>query len=392
MKLSVIIVNYNVRLFLEQCLDSLSRALQGIESEVIVIDNASTDGSEDYIRPLYPDVKFVYNYDNKGFARANNQGIRMSSGEYVLVLNPDTIVAEGTIRKCLDFMDSHPDAGAAGVCMYTGDGSFLAESKRGFPTPVASLWKLTGLSALFPMSRTFGSYSLRYLSKDSVHHVDVLSGAFLIFKRKVSDICGLLDEDFFMYGEDIDFSYRLETGGYINYYLPYHIIHYKGESTKKNSYKYVRTFYDAMLIFFRKHYGGTNRLLYSFIRFGIYVRGAIAMLPNTLKKIKALVVPAPACEPVRVYTAVGKTDFSAEVKEVLAANGVEAEVRYAPLSALPGVMRNEARADYVVFNRQEMSYDDMIHAISASPGRILFGTFSPVRKTLITPDKQYCMK
>ena len=388
MKLSIIIVNYNVKIFLEQCLDSLRKALKGIDAGVIVVDNASSDGSLDYLQPLYPEVVFVYNKDNKGYAKANNQGIKMCDSEYVLLLNPDTFVGERTISRCLDFMDSTPDAGAAGVCMYTGDGCFLAESKRGFPTPMSSFWKLTGLSALFPKSKLFGKYSCLYLDEKEIHHVDVLCGAFLLFRRSVSDMCGLLDEDFFMYGEDIDFSYRLECNGYRNYYLPYPIIHYKGESTKKNSYAYVRTFYDAMLIFFRKHYGQSGFLLYSFIKFGIYARGAVAMLPRFLKKAGAMLLPFRR-RPVRKFIVIGPYDYSEQVREILESNGcMDDDVLYA---AFLTVERGESSV-YLVFQREDMSYDDMIEVVSAGGGKMKFAVYSSKRNTLVTPDNQYVKK
>jgi len=239
-----------VKHFLEQCLYSVIRALQGIDGEIIVADNNSVDGSCQMLKEKFPGVKLVENKSNLGFSKANNQGIKMSSGRYVLLLNPDTIVQEDTFRKCIMFMDTHSDAGSLGVRMIDGKGNFLPESKRHLPTPMVSFFKIFGLSALFPRSKIFGKYHLSYLPQEKIHKVDVLSGAFMMIRKSVLELTGLLDEAFFMYGEDIDMSYRVKKAGYENYYFPdTTIIHYKGESTKKGSINYVVVFYKAMLIF-----------------------------------------------------------------------------------------------------------------------------------------------
>ena len=252
MKLSIIIVNYNVKYFLEQCLCSVRAAIAGMEAEVLVVDNHSADGSVEYLRPRFPEVTFIENKDNPGFAKANNQAIRISSGEYVLLLNPDTVIGEESMRSLCFFMDEHPEAGGIGVKMLDGHGAFLAESKRSFPSPWVSFCKIFGLSKLFPSSRLFARYSLPYLNKEKQHKVEVLAGAFMFLRREALDKVGLLDESFFMYGEDIDLSYRIVKGGYANYYIPERILHYKGESTKHGDIKYVKAFYGAMLIFYRK--------------------------------------------------------------------------------------------------------------------------------------------
>jgi GT2 family glycosyltransferase len=276
MKLSIVIVNYKVKYFLEQCLLSVRRATAGIEAEVFVVDNDSQDDSLEYLRPRFPEVRFIANTDNVGFAKANNQAIRLSRGEYVLLLNPDTLVGEDVLRDALRFMDEHPDAGGLGVKMIDSRGRFLPESKRSKPTPWVSFCKVFGLSALFPESRLFGRYALGYLSKEETHVVDVLAGAFMLMRAEALQESGLLDERFFMYGEDIDLSYRLVDAGYRNYYLPVSILHYKGESTAKDSMRYVRVFYEAMDIFFKKHNAGASAL-YSFaIRFAIALRAGMA--------------------------------------------------------------------------------------------------------------------
>ena len=287
MKLSVVIVNYNVEHFLEQCLYSVRRAMQDIEGEVFVVDNNSVDGSLKMLAAKFPEVKVIANKDNVGFAKANNQAIRISTGEYVLLLNPDTVVEDDTFSKCIAFMDSHPDAGGLGVKMVDGKGQFLPESKRGLPTPMTAFYKIFGLSKLFPHSKRFSKYHLGYLSENEVNSVDILAGAYMLMRRETLDKCGLLDETFFMYGEDIDLSYRITLAGYKNYYFPEtRIIHYKGESTKKTSVNYVLVFYKAMEIFAKKHFGQKRARLFSFfINFAIYFRAFLALMSQFLGKV-----------------------------------------------------------------------------------------------------------
>lgn len=266
MKLSVVIVTYNVRYYLEQCLKSLYRALEDISAEVFVIDNASTDASECYIKERFPSVSYIYNKVNLGFSRANNMALQEAKGEYVLLLNPDTVLAEDTIVNVLAYMEEHPDCGAAGTKMLASDGTFLPESKRGYPTLTATFGKLSGLGKLFP---SMGKYYCSTMSEDEIHMVDVLTGAFLMIRHSALDCCGLLDERFFMYGEDVDFSCRLRTAGYLNCYLPYSIIHYKGKSTEVTSTSYVRHFYGAMKLFYRKHHTSKKYIEHFFVNMGI---------------------------------------------------------------------------------------------------------------------------
>ena len=279
MKISIVIVNYNVKHFVEQCLHSVFKALHGIDAEVFVVDNNSVDGSVALIREKFPQVKLIENKVNAGFSRANNQAIRLAAGEYVLLLNPDTVVQEDTFHQALSFMDTHPDAGGLGVRMVDGKGNFLPESKRGLPTPEVAFYKIFGLARLFPRSKRFGRYHLTYLDKNKTHAVDVLSGAFMLLRKSVLGKVGLLDEDYFMYGEDIDLSYRIILGGYKNYYFPLTtIIHYKGESTRKSSINYVFVFYRAMAIFARKHFSGNRARLFSFlINLAIYLRAGASL-------------------------------------------------------------------------------------------------------------------
>ncbi len=279
--LSVVIVNYNVRYYLEQCLRSIKASRLNRAIEVFVVDNHSADGSLEYIRPKFPDVIFIANEDNPGFSKANNQAIRQATGDYILLLNPDTVVGEDTLESVCCFMDEHPDAGGIGVRMIDGHGNFLPESKRGFPSPWNSFCKMFGLSKVFPSSPFFAKYHLRYLDENEIHKVDVLAGAFMLLRMNVLKEIGLLDEAFFMYGEDIDLSYRITKAGYCNYYLPESIIHYKGESTRKDL-RYVKIFYEAMLIFFRKHYPHYGWYYRYLIRFSICLAGGVSAINQLL--------------------------------------------------------------------------------------------------------------
>lgn len=286
MKLTIIIVNYNVQYFLEQALLSAQKAIQNMEAEIYVVDNNSSDNSVQLVREKFPEVKLIANRDNPGFSKANNQAIRASNSEYVLLLNPDTVVAEDTFEKCVKFMDEHPDAGGLGVKMIDGAGNFLPESKRGFPSPWVAFCKTFGLSKIFPKSQLFNQYHLGFLDKDETHEIDILAGAFMMVRRETLDKIGLLDETFFMYGEDIDWSYRIQLGGYKNYYFAdTQIIHYKGESTKKGSLNYVKVFYNAMIIFAKKHFKGSSAKGFVWsLQLAIYFRAFLTLLSNVFRK------------------------------------------------------------------------------------------------------------
>ena len=276
MKLSIVIVSYNVRDYLENCLQSVSRALEGIEGEVFVVDNHSDDDSVETVRSQYPWVRLIENQENMGFSRANNIAIREARGEYVLLLNPDTIVEKSTLREVLRFMEEHPKAGGAGVMMHNADGSLAPESRRALPTPWVSCLKMLGFTKRYYMS---------HLPWDQPGRIEVISGAFCFLRKKALDEVGLLDEDFFMYGEDIDLSYRLMKGGWENWYLPYPITHFKGKSTQKSDYRYVHIFYKAMLIFFRKHYSHLSLFYALPVKMAIYFRAAIALTDILRKKL-----------------------------------------------------------------------------------------------------------
>ncbi|MGB0932901.1 MAG: glycosyltransferase [Lishizhenia sp.] len=284
--ISVIIVNYNVEYFLEQCLNSTFKALEKVRGEVYVVDNNSIDGSVEMVKEKFPEAILIDNKENLGFSKANNQAMRLAKGEFVLLLNPDTVVEEDTFSKCIQFMRQHKDAGGLGVRMIDGKGKFLPESKRGLPTPTVAFYKIFGISRLFPKSKRFGQYHLGYLDEFQTNEIEILSGAFMLMSNQALKEVGLLDEDFFMYGEDIDLSYRIKLGGFKNYYFPEtQIIHYKGESTKKSSINYVFVFYRAMVIFAKKHFSQKNAKLFSFlINCAIYFRAGLALFTRFIKR------------------------------------------------------------------------------------------------------------
>ena len=295
MQLSVIIVSYNVEAFLSQCLVSVERAITHYSDasgkddviEVCVVDNISVDGTTEMVRTKFPWVKLVENTENVGFSIANNQAIKTSEAKYVLLLNPDTVVQEDTFTECMAFADATPKLGCLGVPMFDGTGTFLPESKRGIPTPWASFCRISGLFRLAPGSENLNSYYAGHLQADEINKIEILCGAFMWMRRETLLEVGLLDEDFFMYGEDIDLSWRIIKGGWDNYYFSgTRIIHYKGESTKKGSLNYVTIFYNAMLIFAAKHFEGSQARMFNiFIRFAIYARAGVSIIRRILSKI-----------------------------------------------------------------------------------------------------------
>jgi GT2 family glycosyltransferase len=261
--ISIVIVNYNVRYFLEQCLLSVQDACATINAEIIVVDNNSHDDSCEMISNKFPKVRLIANKDNTGFSKANNQGVAIAKGDYVLILNPDTVVAEDTFEKILNFAKTKPNIGALGVKLIDGKGNFLPESKRGIPTPKVSFNKLLGIS-----SKQTGKYYASHLADNETGIIEILVGAFMLMKKSVYNEVKGFDEDYFMYGEDIDLSYKILKKGYQNYYFSdTQIIHYKGESTKKDV-KYLKYFYGAMNIFYKKHF--KLNVIYDFLMsFGI---------------------------------------------------------------------------------------------------------------------------
>lgn len=277
MDLSVIIVNYNSKLLIENCLFSLNKAIEKIEGEIIIVDNNSSDGGKEELPAKFTNVKFIFNNENTGFARACNQGFAVCSGQYILFLNPDTILPENCLADCISFFYQNKDAGAVGVRMIDGKGIFLKESKRGFPSPAASFYKLFGLAALFPRSKTFAKYYMGHLPEKENNNIEVLPGAFIMIKRDAFIKTSGFDEDFFMYGEDIDLSARLIRSGYKNYYLgSITITHLKGGSTMYNK-KYIGDFYGAMKLFVKKNYSSKPRWYILFLNAGISFRKMLAL-------------------------------------------------------------------------------------------------------------------
>ncbi len=390
--LSVVIVNYNVKYYLEQCLESVRRASQGLQVEVFVVDNLSTDGSVPYLRERFPEVTFIENNENVGFARANNQAIRQSRGEYVLLLNPDTILCEDTLRHFVDFMDAHPEAGAAGAYMLHADGTFAPESRRGLPTPFVAFCKMSGLTRLFPKSRLFGRYYMGYLDVNEVNRIEAISGACMMLRREALDRVGLLDEDFFMYGEDIDLSYRILQGGYHNYFLPVRMLHYKGESTVKNSYRYVYTFYQAMRLFFRKHYSHYSWVISLPINLAIWASSFMTYVANRLryrKKRRGTSLSLNAL-------VIGQHPMLAEVRELLEKHHPEGIHRFVEAS---GAVASDGHLvagvdltayDTVVYDVGCYSYGTILRLLEQTPGNVLrLGTYSTSTKVLITDRKVY---
>ena len=407
LKLSVIIVNYNVKYYLDQCIRSVLRAFEVMKkasssdssvneevAEIIVVDNHSADGSVDYLEKrypqmLYPMVRFVRSAHNLGFARANNIAIRQSRGEYVLLLNPDTIVGEDALKASVDFMDVHEDAGAVGVRMLGAQGRRAMESRRGLPTPMVSFFKMLGFCNRWPHHRLFGKYYMGYLPWDEPCQIEVVSGAYCMLRRKALDEVGLLDEDFFMYGEDIDLSYRVLKGGYHNYYLPVDILHYKGESTQKSSFRYVHVFYEAMLIFFRKHYSGMTFLLSLPIKTAIYAKALMALVGMLSERMrKSLGFFAPSAEGAQHYVFVGNQEMQDACREIARRLGLDAEFHDSEVQEDKSeVTWSEKNDNVLVLDADSMSYADMLKRMSRLSDmnvNVTLGTYSKEIGKIIT--------
>lgn len=396
LKLSVIIVNYNVKYYLDQCIRSVLRAFEEMNTpaEIIVVDNHSADGSVDYLeqrypQKLYPMVRFVRSAHNLGFARANNIAIRQSRGEYVLLLNPDTIVGEDALKASVDFMDVHEDAGAVGVRMLGAQGRRAMESRRGLPTPMVSFFKMLGFCNRWPHHRLFGKYYMGYLPWDEPSQIEVVSGAYCMLRRKALDEVGLLDEDFFMYGEDIDLSYRVLKGGYHNYYLPVDILHYKGESTQKSSFRYVHVFYEAMLIFFRKHYSGMTFLLSLPIKTAIYAKALMALVGMLSDRMrKSLGFFAPSAEGAQHYVFVGSLEMQDACRDIARRLGLDAEFHDSEvLEDRSEATWSEKNDNVLVLDADSMSYADMLKRMSRLSDmnvNVTLGTYSKEIGKIIT--------
>lgn len=279
--ISVIIVNYNVKDPVDNCIASVYKAntSQNFNLEIFLVDNNSVDGSPSHIRNKYPNVNVIELKENVGFSRANNVALKQATGKYILILNPDTLLEENTFIKLINFIDKHPDTGAISSKLIKQDGSLDAACKRSFPTPSAAIPRMLGLSRLFPKSKIFSKYNLTYLDENLTHKVDAICGAFMFIPKVVFDKVGLFDEDYFMYGEDLDLCFRIKKAGYEIYYYPeVTTIHLKGESTKKTNLSYVNNFYGAMNIFVKKNFTGSSRFLSFILRLGIFYRSFFSYL------------------------------------------------------------------------------------------------------------------
>ncbi|MBR5158545.1 MAG: glycosyltransferase family 2 protein [Bacteroidaceae bacterium] len=383
---SVIIVSYKVRYYIEQCLNSVLRSVA--DAQILVVDNNSDDGSVEYLRERFPQAEIIANDFNAGFGKANNMALAKATGKYVLFLNPDTVVAERTIPGCIEYMEAHPEVGAVGVRMQYGNGRFALESRRSLPTPSVSFWHMTGLGKLFPKSKVFAKYHRTYLDKDSECPIDVVSGAYMFVRKEALDRTGGFDEAFFMYGEDIDLSYRILQAGYQNRYLPLPMVHYKGESTNKTSYRYAQVFYDAMLIFFNKHFQRYSRLFALLVRIvvgcrkvGTYVR------QNLHAHSRRLADFTENC----LY--VGRKETFADVERMISGsiylrNPQFVEGTDDAGSALEGRIDNGVKA--VIFDTDAFSYDAILYWMysRAQEGRrYTMGLYSAKTGHLITEDE-----
>ena len=363
MKLSVIIVSYKVCFYIEQCLHSLFRAVDGIETEVYIVDNHSDDGSVEYLTQKFPDVNIISSNRNLGFSRANNIAIKQCTGEYVLLLNPDTIVGENTIRDVLQFMDAHEKAGAAGVMMLKDNGEKAMESRRGVPTPMTAFYKI--------------------------------SGAFCMLRHEALDRVGLLDEDFFMYGEDIDLSFRLIKGGYENWYIPAKILHYKGESTHRSSFRYVHVFYDAMLIFMRKHYGHFSIFVSLPLKIAICFKALLAfigMQMHSARKVLGLMKPRKRVT--TLYVFIGRKSHLNDFNRLAKRHGIDYAFLKASADTLPqghvGQNFGSYQRIFATYDTEVYSYEQIFNIFSEHPQQnVLMGTYNPATKTIITSEEVF---
>ena len=395
MKLSVIIVSYKVKFYLEQCLLAVKKATAGIESEIYVVDNHSNDGSVEFIAERFPDINLISSNHNNGFSHANNIAIRQCSGEYVLLLNPDTIVGERSIKEVLKFMDAHPKAGGVGVKMLNADGSCAKESRRGVPTVATSFYKMTGLCACYPHSQRFAHYYMGHLPWDKSAQIEIISGAFCMLRHSAIDKIGLLDEDFFMYGEDVDLSYRLLKGGYENWYVPVEILHYKGESAHKSSFRYVHVFYNAMLIFFRKHYGHLSFLLSLPIKAAVVGKAALTLMQVLWwRAVKDMGLLARARQVFPTYLFIGREESIAACRTIAQKKALTGEFRVADHKRLPDghlaltdLLPQDAPL-VVVYDITAYSFDQIFEIFGREPREnVLIGTYNPSTQLIITGNE-----
>jgi GT2 family glycosyltransferase len=353
--ISIIIVNYNVRFFLEQCLQSVFDACHNISAEVIVVDNNSHDTSCEMIVNKFPKVKLIANKVNTGFSTANNQGVAIAKGEYVLILNPDTVVTEDTFEKTLQFAKSIANLGTIGIKLIDGTGNFLPESKRGIPTPKVSINKLLGISTK--------KYYANHLNENESGKIEILVGAFMFMKRDIYNEVKGFDEDYFMYGEDIDLSYKILKKGYNNYYFSEaKIIHYKGESTKKDI-KYLNNFYGAMQIFYKKHFK-LNPFYDALMNLGIQFWKFIQYFKLNNQKIIE--------KPINKYIYIGKNEGTfAKIKNILNA---ELAIYHTAIS-IENIIAN--KPDTIIFDNNYITNKEIINTLEILKNKDITFRFIP---------------
>lgn len=384
MKISIVIVNYNVKYYLAQCLFSLKRALHGIDAEVIVVDNDSKDNSVPYLKQVHPWVRYVEAGYNLGFSKANNLAIQKSSGEYVLLLNPDTVVGEHVISDALQFMDAHPKTGGLGVRMLNADGSDAMESRRGIPNPSTAFWKMTGLCRRYPNSHRFAKYYMSWLSWDCPAQIEIMSGAFCLIRKQVLDDIGLLDEDFFMYGEDIDLSYRILQGGWENWYLPLRILHYKGESTQKTSFRYVTVFYKAMLIFVRKHFRHFSRFMFFPLQMAILLKAFTSLASmqwdKLTKHLEKVQMPVDTQE---LYVFHVSEEHKSKCEALIEKNGLRA-IFASTVDKCGNKKEEERHTTFHVYDMSCHKFEDIFYELPLSSQGSFFAFWHPEPNCLIT--------
>lgn len=393
MKLTVVTISYNVKYFLEQCLNSLEQAARNIDHEVIVVDNASDDGSTEYITARFPKVKWIASDVNHGFSRANNIAFEQARGKYILMLNPDTIVTREAIEGCLDFMEKHPEAGATGVKMLNKDGNFALESRRGIVTPWVSICKATGLSKRFPKSRLFGHYYMSYLPEEEANAIEMVSGAFMFLRRSTLKKVGKLDEQFFMYWEDSDLSFRILKSGAKNYYLPHPILHYKGESSVKSKLKYRYWLYYSLQLFFRKH-----NFFYYILSY-IPLKLTVSLLKFRIHCINPLFLgkewETRSTEPNKRFIIIGSQESRDEICTLLSNNSMADGHKY--ITATDEELLNgnidikESNShNHILFDTEHFTYDSILSFMQRIKGKNLkIATYSTKTKILITDGAIY---
>jgi GT2 family glycosyltransferase len=282
---SVVIVNYNVRDLLRDCLTSLEPALARLRGEVWVVDNASGDGSVEMIQAEFPWVRVIANHENRGYGAANNQAIRQANGRYVLILNPDTKLPPNAILNTIAEMDAHADIGALGPKLILADGTLDRACRRSFPSPEVAFYRLFGLAKLFPSHPRFARYNLLNVDVDTPIDVDSVVGAFMLVRREVIARVGMFDEAFTMYGEDLDWAFRIKEAGWrVRYHPAVVVLHYKGQSSRQRPVRSIKLFYDAMHIFYDKHYARRHSAPFNaMIHLGIAAYERAVLIRNRFK-------------------------------------------------------------------------------------------------------------